>query len=100
MDVNVGDWIYYSGNQYPELIGSLGYVLGVGTHTFFIKVIKDERGKSVDKGFSCVKSEIAMAAIDVPFNRNMFDALMDLALATKDFGWCRELLERFEGVKC
>jgi hypothetical protein len=97
IEMKVGDWVYYNG--YDEwLEGTLGYLDRVIDTYCVVEFIKDNKGNRLKYRKQCSIKELIPAKIQ-PMTKEEFKFLMDLALATKDFEWCKQLMEQFEGRK-
>jgi hypothetical protein len=96
--LKIGDWVYYAGDEY-QLEGALGYVDRIVDSYCVVEFIQDCKGKRLKRRKSCSIGELIPAKSKSPMTKEDFDTLMDLALATKDFEWCKQLLEQLKGQK-
>jgi hypothetical protein len=94
---NVGDWVYYTDDYYEDLEGALGFVLSVNYSRCSVHFIKDAKGKRIDI-IKNINFEDLIPANSTQLDEQSFEVLMDLALATRDFEWCRELTEQYKRV--
>jgi hypothetical protein len=97
--LKIGDWVYYAGEDEQQLEGALGYVDRIVDSYCAVEFIQDYKGKRLKRRKSCTMKELIPAKSIPPMTKEVFDTLMDLALATKDFEWCRQLVEQLEGEK-
>jgi hypothetical protein len=96
--LKIGDWVYYAGDE-RQLEGALGYVDRIVDSYCVVEFIQDRKGKRLKRRKSCTIGELIPAKSKSPMTKEDFDTLMDLALATKDFEWCKQLLEQLKGKK-
>jgi hypothetical protein len=97
--LKIGDWVYYAGNEEHQLEGALGYVDRIVDSYCAVEFIKDYKGKRLKRRKSCTMKELIPAISTQLLTKQEFDFLMDLALATKDFEWCRHLMKQLEKGK-
>jgi hypothetical protein len=96
--LEVGDWVYYAGDDEPQLDGALGYIDRIVDTYCAVEFIRDQKGKRLKWRKQCSIKELIPAKTQ-SLTKGEFDYLMDLALKTKDYEWCKQLVEQFEGQK-
>jgi hypothetical protein len=94
--VNVGDWVYYVGS-YEALEGAMGYVEKINCGECSVIFTVDPKGKPIFMRKHLPISYV-IPANSTQLDEQSFEVLMDLALATRDFEWCRQLTEQYKRV--
>ncbi|EZP75033.1 hypothetical protein H839_16073 [Parageobacillus genomosp. 1] len=95
--VNIGDWVYYVG-VYEALEGAMGYVEKIDGGECSVIFTVDPKGKPIFMRKHLPISYVIPATNTQPLTEQSFEVLMDLALATRDFEWCRQLTEQYKRV--
>ncbi|MFC4183548.1 hypothetical protein [Saccharococcus thermophilus] len=96
--LKIGDWVYYTGDE-QQLEGALGYVDRIIDSYCVIEFVQDYNGKRLNRRKICTIEELIPAKSKSPMTKEDFDTLIDLALATRDFEWCKQLMEQLKGPK-
>jgi hypothetical protein len=94
--LKIGDWVYYAGDE-QQLEGALGYVDRIIDSYCVVEFVQDYKGKRLNRRKICTIEELIPAKSKSPMTKEDFDTLIDLALATKDFEWCKQLMEQLKG---
>ncbi|MED5050617.1 hypothetical protein P9850_01870 [Anoxybacillus rupiensis] len=94
----VGDWVYLNVPR-SYMKGALGYVDEVDDRGFgyMVEFLRDKQGRRMKKRVHCFRDELALASEEV--TKEDYESIIDLALATRDFGWCRELHSKMREEK-
>lgn len=98
--VNEGDWVYYVGKEYDWLEGALGFIEDVERTCYLVMFTQNSSGEPIrTKKYVGISNAIpAETPEEAPMIEQSFKALIDLALQTKDFEWCRQLTEQYKRV--
>jgi hypothetical protein len=94
---NVGDWVYYN-NDESWLDGALGYIDKINHGMCVVEFVKDRQGNRLKTREVLSVERLIPANMMQPLADEAFRFLMDLALATRDFEWCRQLTEQYKRV--
>jgi len=92
---NVSDWVYYDGEN-SLLHGALGYIEEISSRSCVVQFVKDIKGKPINTARIIDIKDLMPARTSL--TKENVDALIDLALATRDFEWCRQLTEQYKRV--
>jgi hypothetical protein len=95
----IGDWVYYNGEDYHTFHGGIGYITIVGEVKCEVQFIQDHKGLPLRYKKMLPNKDLLKSKSTAPILEEEFKALIDLALATKDFEWCRQLVKQFEGLQ-
>jgi hypothetical protein len=93
----IGDWVYYNGEDYHTLHGGIGYITIAGEVKCEVQFIQDHKGLPLRYKKMLPNKDLLKSKSTAPILEEEFKALIDLALETKDFEWCRQLVKQFEG---
>jgi hypothetical protein len=94
--LKVGDWVYYVGTYIP-FQGAIGYVEKIDPFDCTVVFTVDPNGKNIFERRKMPISYLKPSKSMQPITEAAFKFLMDLALETRDFEWCKQLVEKFEG---
>lgn len=97
--VNVGDWVFYIGDEYEYLTGALGYIEEIHGTTGFVMFTKSPSGKPISIKRYVYMFELSPADDRTLMTEQEYKSLIDIALSTRDYGWCKELLEQYKKIK-
>jgi hypothetical protein len=95
----IGDWVYYDGNEISWLYGAVGFVTIAGEVKCAVEFVKDNQGNRIRTEKFIPVKDLIKSKTTSPLSEEEIKALIDIALDTRDFEWAKQLMEQFEGRK-
>jgi len=96
---DIGDWVVYL-NQSSNLYRSVGFITSyaITDDSYYVCLTRDAHGRSINKTIYCREGSLAHIKRE-RMAGEAYRALIDIALATKDYEWCKQLTEQYNRTK-
>ena len=95
--ITTGDWVIYL-NKNSWLYGAVGYVKGNDGYNYDVQFTRDSKGEPMWSRKVCSINQLKLANAE-KLTEESYRSLMDIALATRDYEWCKQLTEQYNRTK-
>lgn len=97
--ITIGDWVVYM-NRGSMFFGAIGFVTNYAEDDgFYVRLVRGMDGQIYNRTIYCKERSLKCVTDMYNMSDEEYNVLIDMALATKDFEWCREIQRRYEEGK-